>query len=188
MRTKLLCLAALIASALISTSCSDDDKNPPLRSYYQIDNGSKYAIKWAAVETLAPAPGGSYDFALSAGKPSFKPTDGPFEGILRQSLFITFEIPAEDIGSRIELVPVGAGGTGQSKWFVKIKYDNAFYETGEDHSAEDATITGGFIKAVRSGMQNRFTIDFRFSLKDTGTISGRYEGTVIESPDVHLPD
>lgn len=184
MRTKLFCLAALIASALIATSCSDDDKNPPLRSYYQLDNGSKYAIKWAAVETLSPAPGGSYDFALSAGKPSNKPN----EGLAKQTIVLTFEIPVEDMGSRIELIPGGPSDPGAGKWAVKAKYDNAYFVTSEDISAEDATITGGFIKVVRSGTQNQFTIDFRVSLKDIGSLSGRYEGQMIESSDVHLPN
>ncbi len=174
MRTKFLYLAAVVAAALITSSC-EKEKNPPLLSYYQINAGPKYALKWSGVNTLSPAAGESYDIALSVGNTTWTEGDPPVvivKPLPEMTDVFTFSVPVEDMGQVLSL-PNDA--------VVNIKLGNLPYST------EDGTIRSGSLKVTRNGTQNDFTIDFLFILRsDNSTISGKHQGKLNVSDNVYL--
>lgn len=184
MRSKLFCLAVLITAALVSVSCSSDDKkNPPLLSYFQINNANKYALKWAAAYNLNPAANEGYDIALSVGRPF---NDGRPQYIGNQTDVFTFRVPMEYMGRTIQLVPTGSGNPDGWKWRAEIKCNDEYYATGEDYAPEEATIRGGTLKVTRSGMQNQFTIVFLINLPNGNVVSGTHEGKLVQSDNVYF--
>ena len=172
MRTKLFCLAALLTAAFVSVSCSDDKhNNPPLVSYFQINNANKYALKWAAVNTLDPASNEGYDIALSVGQPI--DNEGQPQPLENQTDVFTFRIPMEYMDRNIQLVPTGNDNPDGWQWRAEIKFRDEYYATGEDFTAEQATIRGGYVKMSRSGTQNQFKIAFFLTLPDGNVVRGQ---------------